>query len=211
MNSDARCKVFHAEIPAIFVLLFIVMIFPLTAFSHPTGTMGRQMMDEETREKMMEEGGYRYGPGYGRMGNMMGSGYGPMMGGGPGWMGNMMGGGYGPAMGGMMGMMGGFYQLDLSKDQRDNIRDIQFSMHKENFGLMDKMMDRSSKLAKLYDSEKLNLGKIGRAYDEFFKVKREMIMRHVEARNEMYRVLNKEQRKQFRSYGSSGHMGMMMH
>lgn len=165
------------------------------------------MMDEETREKMMEERDYPRGPGYGWMGNMMGGGYGHMMGG----YGHMMGGGPGMMMGGGYGpMMGALYQLDLTKEQRQKIRDIQRSMRKKNIGLMEKMMDRSASLEDLYDSEKLDPDKIGKAYDEFFKVKREMILRHVEARNKMYEVLNKEQREKFKSFGSFGHMGGMM-
>lgn len=211
MNINVQSKDFTEKYPFAIVLLVIVMLFPLSSLAQPRGYMGGHMMDEETREKMMEETmdidapekmmkqrDYPYGPGYG----------GHMMGGGPGWMGgmmNMMGGGYGP-------MMGGLYQLDLSKEQRVKIRDIQRSMRKNNIGLIEKMMDRSARLEDLYDSEKLDTVKIGKAYDEFYKVKREMILRHVEARNKMYEVLNKEQREKFKSYGSFGHMGgMMMH
>ena len=194
MNINALRKAFMEKYPFAIVLLFFIMLFPVSAFAHPPGYMGGSMMDEEDREKMMEERGYPYGPGYGWMGNMMGGGYG-----------SMMGGGYGP-------MMGAFYGLDLSKEQRDKIRDIQRSMRKKNLGLMEKMMDRTDKLQELYDSEKLDPEKIGKAYDEYFKVKREMILQHVEARNKMYEVLNKEQREKFKSSDIHGHMGgMMMH
>lgn len=206
MNICAQCKVF-AKYPITMVLLVIVVLFPFSSFAQPPGYMGgHMMMDEETREKMMEDRGYPYGPGYGWMGNMGGGCGGYMMGNGPGWMGGMMGmmgGGYGP-------MMGAFYQLDLTKEQRDKMRDIQRSMWKKNIGLMENMMDRSAKLEDLYDSEKLDADKIGKAYDEFFKVKREMILHHVEARNKMYELLNKEQREKFKSYGAFGHMSGMM-
>lgn len=207
MENDSQSSAFLKIFSASANLLFLVIFFPLTAIAHPTGTMGGHMMDEETREKMMEQGGQGYGPGYGRMGNMMGGGYGHMMGGGPGWMGGMMG-----MMGGGYGhMMGGFNQLDLSKGQRDKIRKIQFAMHKENLGLMEKMMERSSRLAELYDSDNLDTEKIGKAYDVVYKVRREIILRHVEARNKIFNVLDEKQRKQFRSSDSYGHMGMMMH
>lgn len=212
MNINTQCRVFTEKSFFAIVLLVIVMLFPFSSVAQSPGYMGGHMMDEEDREKMMEERGYPYGSGYGWMGNMRGGYAGYMMGGGPGMMG-MMGGGYGPMMGSGYGpMIGAFYQLDLTKEQRQKIRDIQRSMWKKNIGLMEKMMDRSSKLEELYDSEKLDTNKIGKAYDEFFKVKREMILHHVEARNKMYEVLNKEQREKFKSYGSFGHMGgMMMH
>lgn len=198
MNINIEGKVITEKYLFVIVLLVIVMLFPFSSFAQPPGYMGGHMMDEETREKMMEERGYPYGPGYG----WMGGGYGHMMGGG---YGHMMGGGYGP-------MMGALYQLELTKEQRVKIRDIQRNMRKNNIGLMEEMMDRSAKLEDLYDSEKLDPDKIGKAYDEYFKVKRQMILRHVEVRNKIYKVLNKEQREKFKSYGSFGHMGgMMMH
>lgn len=219
MNNNTRYKVFNEKYLFAVVLLIVVMLFPFSSFAQSPGYMGGHMMNEEERDKMMEERGYPYGSGYGWMGNMGGGYGGYMMGGGPGWMGGGYGGymmGGGPGMMGMMGggygsMMGALNQLDLTTEQRQKIRDIQRSIRKKNLSIMEKMMDRSDKLEELYGAEKLDTDKIGKAYDEFFKVKREMIMHHVEARNKVYEVLNKEQREKFKSYGSFGHMGGMMH
>lgn len=203
MKTHIPYNIFNKRILVSIALMSLLLIFQLPAFAQPPHMMGQNqnMMDDETREKLMEQRGYGYGygPGYGYgygMGNMMGGGYGAMM-----------GGGFGPMMG---GMMGGLYGLDLSKDQREKIRNIQFRMRRDNLKLMASMMDSSDKLAELYDKDKLDAGKIGKVYDEIFKIRREMIQQHIRARNEIYEALNKEQRKQFRSYGASGHMGMGM-
>jgi Spy/CpxP family protein refolding chaperone len=198
METVTKGKVLDKKIIIPLGLISLFLLFQAAAFAQPPHMMGQGMMDDESREKLMEQRGYGYG-----YGPMMG-GYGSMMGGG---YGSMMGGGYGPMMG---GMMMGLYGLDLSKVQREKIRDIQFRMRKHNLELMAKMMDSSDKLAELYDSDKLDAGKIGKVYDEVFKIKREMIQQYIRARNEIYEELNKEQRKQFRSYGSYGHMGMGM-
>lgn len=158
-------------------------------------------MDDESMEHMMEQRGYGggYGYGYGRGGRHMG----PMMG--P--MGNMMG----PMMmGPMRHMMGSLAGLNLSDKQKSQIRDIQRKMRKEHFDLMEKMMDTSDKLYSLYDTDKPDPEKIGKVYDEIYKVKRQMIQEHIVIRNKIFDLLNKEQREKFRNNEPFGHhFGMM--
>ena len=156
----------------------------------------------------MQESGYGYGRGRGYggwMGGMMG-GYGPMMGGGYGpMMGDMMGGGFGP-------MVGDFYGMDLSKDQRAKIRSLHHAVRKQNMELMTEMMDSRDKLAELYDTAKPDPDKIGKVYDEIFKIRREMIQQHLKVRNKIYDLLTEDQRKEIdseRPFGY-GHMGGMM-
>ena len=180
-----------------YVLLFAmslwIFVLPTTAFADPPGYM--RHMDDDTMQQMMNERGYGYG--YGGRGNYMGH-MGPMM---------------GPMMMGPMGpMMGNLVGLDLTDKQREQIRDIQRNMRKQHFELMDKMMDTSDKLYKLYDVDKPDPEKIGKVYDEIYKIKRQMIQEHIEIRNRVYDLLTKEQREKFRANDPFAHrygMGMM--
>jgi len=151
-------------------------------------------IDNKAMEQMMEQRGYNYGyGGYGHGRRFMGP------------MDNMMG-----PMGPMM--MGRLTDLDLSDKQREQIRDIQSKMRKQHFDLMEKMMNTSDKLYKLYDQDILNADKIGEVYDEIYKIKRQMIQEHIHIRNQIFDLLNKEQRKKFKeSEPFSNGFGMMMH
>jgi len=164
----------------------------------------------------------RMGMGYMGMGPMMGGmggmGMGPMMGG----MGGMgcMGG-----MGGMMGMgrmMGGMgqqmvYMLDLSPEQRKQLRDINKKLRVEMLPLRDNMMEYNDELYELYDKEKPDAVKIGNVYRQIFDIKRRMIELHINARNRQYDVLTDEQKQQLKQMtsgmmgGFGGRRGMMQH
>jgi len=189
------------------VVIVTSISYPVLSQADNRGYMGH--MDDETMERMMEQRGY--GGGYG-------GGYG--YGGGRGYMGMMgpMGGMMGP-MGGMMGpmgpmgpmMMGNLAGLDLTDKQREQIWEIQSKMRTQHFDLMEKMMNTSDQLYKLYDTEKPDAVKIGKVYDEIFKIKREMIQEHIEIRNKIYDLLTKEQREKFRSNDPfANRFGMMM-
>jgi len=170
--------------------LLLLSAVPTFSLAQPPGNMMRHM-DDESYEQMMDQRGYGYGRGYGRGGGY-GYGYGGHMG--PGGM--MMG-----PMGGMMGpgyMMGNLYGLDLSDKQRDQIRDIQRDMRKKHWALMEQMMETSDKLVDLYEVDKPDPDKIGKVYDEVFKIKRELIQQQIIVRNKIFDILNKEQREKFR-------------
>ena len=190
--------------PYSFNLFLFSLIAALTTIGYvtvvsaePRGYM-RHM--DDSMAHMMDEKGYGYG-GYGRQGR-----YGHMMG--P--MGGMMG-----PMGGMMGpmgyMMGNLAGLDLTDKQRDQVRDIHRSMRKKHFGLMEKMMDASDQLYKLYDVDKPDAEKIGKVYDEIYKIKRQMIQEHIEIKNKIYDLLTKEQREKFKDNDPFAHRFGMMH
>lgn len=169
-------------------LFLLSMVLPTVGLTNPPGYM-RHMMEDESMEQMMNKRGYGYG--YGGQGYM-----GPM----------------GPMMMGPMGhMMGNLRGLDLTDKQHDQIRDIQRSMRKQHWGLMEKMMDTSDKLYKLYDIDKPDPDKIGKVYDEIYKIKRQMIQEHIELRNKIYDLLTKEQREKFKANDPFAHrygMGM---
>jgi len=170
--------------------LLLFSAVPTFSLAQPPGNMMRHM-DDESYEQMMDQRGYGYGRGYGRGGGY-GYGYGGHMG--PGGM--MMG-----PMGGMMGpgyMMGNLYGLDLNDKQRDQIRDIQRDMRKKHWALMEQMMETSDKLVDLYEVDKPDPDKIGKVYDEVFKIKRELIQQQIIVRNKIFDILNKEQREKFR-------------
>ncbi|MGD8569514.1 MAG: Spy/CpxP family protein refolding chaperone [Gammaproteobacteria bacterium] len=190
--------------------LFGLLLVLLSATVSAQSGMMRHMDDEDYQNMMQNRGygGYGYGYGYGRggygrhMGPMMG---GPMMGG-P-MMGQMMGGMMGPMM------MGNLAGLDLSKKQRDQIRDIYRQTRKEHWDAMEKAIEASDKLYDLYDTDKPDPDKIGKVYDEMYKYKRQMIEQRIKSRNKIFDLLNKEQQEKFRDYNSFRRgfgMGMMM-
>lgn len=187
-----------ANIIGLLIGLFVILFS--AACTAQSGMM-RHMDDEDYENMMRDRGGYGGGYGYG------GYGYGRHMG--P-MMGNMMGGMMGPMMGGLMGNLAG---LDLTDQQRDKIRDIFRDMRQQHWDLMENMMKTSDKLYDLYDVDKPDPEKVGKVYDEIYKVKRQMIEQHIKTRNKVYDVLNKEQREKFKDNGPFGHgfgMGMMM-
>ncbi len=174
-----NAKKYGKTVTSIMLILTVIILLPIVSHAQPPGYMMRHMEDE-SMERMMDERGYGYGYRYGNRGHM-----GPMM---------------GPMMMGPMGhMMGNLYGLDLSDKQRDQIRDIQRNMRKQHWNLMEKMMETSDKLFDLYDVEKPDAEKIGKVYDEIYKIKRQMIQQHIEIRNKIYDILNKEQREKFRA------------
>jgi Spy/CpxP family protein refolding chaperone len=191
---------FTAITKSLFGLLLVLFS---TTVSAQSGMM--RHMDDEDYQNMMQNrgyGGYGYGYGYGPRG--YGGQMGPMMGG------PMMGGMMGPMMGGMM--MGNLAGLDLSKKQREQIRDIYHQMRKEHWDAMEKIMEASDKLYDLYDTDKPDPEKIGKVYDEMYKYKRQMIEQRIKTRNKVYDLLNKEQKEKFRDYNFfRGGYGMMMH
>lgn len=177
-----NAKKYGKTVTSIMLILTVITMLPIVSHAQPPGYMMRHM-DDESMERMMDERGYGYGYRYGNRGRM-----GPM--------GPMMG----PMMMGPMGhMMGNLYGLDLSDKQRDQVRDIQRNMRKQHWDLMEKMMETSDKLFDLYDVEKPDAEKIGKVYDEIYKIKRQMIQQHIEIRNKIYDILNKEQREKFRA------------
>ena len=143
-------------------------------------------------------GGYGMGPGMmGGYGNGMGPG---MMGGYGGYgMGPGMMGGYGNGMG--PGMMGGrgmwaLSALNLTDDQRSKINKIFDDERKQHWTVMGKMMDEQNKLRDLYEQSEPDPKKVGAAYGAIAKLRQQMLETHVQASNEVQKLLTKEQREQ---------------
>lgn len=198
MNTPYLSKLFGL----IGLFTFVFIYSSIAAATESRGYMGH--MEDDSMERMMDERGYGYGRhGYGRPG------YGGYGYGGQGHMGPM-GGMMGP-MGGMMGpMMHNLAGLGLSDKQEDQIRDIYRNMRKQHWDLMEKMMDTSDKLYKLYDVDKPDPDKIGKVYDDIYKIKRQMIQEHIVIRNKVYDILSKEQREKFKANDPFAHrFGMM--
>ncbi|MEW6764897.1 MAG: Spy/CpxP family protein refolding chaperone [Pseudomonadota bacterium] len=126
-------------------------------------------------------------------------------------------GGYGSMMGGyhmMPGMMPGYRQgagaVELSDEQRAKMRDIQRSMFKENMGLQEKLMDEYARLDDFYAADKPDPEAVQEAYDRINALRKQMVEKHLQARNRMYDLLTDEQKKMWRSQRRQwGHMGMM--
>lgn len=160
-----------------------------------------------------------YGHGYGWMEPGMMGGYGH----GYGMMGRQ---GMGPGMmggyGGGHGMMGGdgmgpYAMLNLSDDQRSKINKIHDAERKQHWAIMGKMMDKQNAQRDLLAQSEPDPKKVGAVYAEIAKLRQQMLETHVQANNDMQKVLTKEQREQMQQWrrgmwggqGGAGPRGMM--
>jgi len=139
-----------------------------------------------------------YGPGYG---------YG-MHGMGPGMMG-----GYDVGPGMMRGHgMGPYAMLNLSDDQRSKINKIHDAERKQHWAIMGKMMDVENTQRDLLAQSEPDPKKVGAAYAELSKLRQQMLETHVQANNDMQKILTKEQREQLQQWNRGmrgGPRGMM--
>ena len=128
----------------------------------------------------------------------MGMGYGHM---GQGHM------GYGNMGSCRMGMMGKGYRflsrLDLSREQRTNIRNIHKDMRSQQFALRDKIAEHKDELHSLYKADKPNAKKIGAVYKKIFDLKQQQIELAITIKNKTYDVLNKKQKEKLKELKSS--------
>lgn len=156
--------------------------------------MGPGMMGGGMGPGMMG-GGYGMGPG-------MGGGYGgcPMMGGygmGPGMMGGyggypgMMGGGYGMGPGMMGGYYGAYGNLDLTPEQRAQIRAIRHDLMQKRWDLMEQMHEQAETL---YGPGEVDEQVARRAYDAMAATRKQLFEAQLDANKRMAAVLTAEQR-----------------
>ncbi len=138
--------------------------------------------------------------GYGTAhGMMMGPGMGYGMG--PGMMGYMMGSMHGYAMGTGMGLGA---VLELSDEQREQIRKIHQELRQRHWDVMGEIMDKQNEIGDLYAQETPDPGQVGQAYSELTDLGRQMIEAEVRARNRVREVLTEEQRQRLRRWHSGG-------
>lgn len=133
-------------------------------------------------------GGYGYGPGM--MGGWGGGGYGPgMMGG---W-----GGGYGP---GMMGGWGGspFADLDLSKEQRDKIAQIQSDVRRQHWAMMRSMQQQDWNMADAWHDGSFDEQAARKAFDAMTTQRKAMFDLMIDAQKRIDAVLTPAQREQLK-------------
>lgn len=152
---------------------------------------------------MMQGGGMMGGMGPGFM-----SGDCPM-GGGMGMMGRgMMGPGMmGPGMGmmgpGMMGpgMMGPgmMHGLDLTAEQRTEMRRIRQEMRRQHWDTMGRLMEAHEELQELLAADEPDPAAVGEAHARIAELKRPMIEARIRAMNDMRALLTDEQRERLRS------------
>jgi Spy/CpxP family protein refolding chaperone len=127
------------------------------------------------------------------------------MGHGPGMMGHGMG-----MMGHGMGMMGPgrmMYGLDLTAEQRTEMRRIRQEMRRQHWETMGRLMEAHEELQELLAADAPDPAAVGQAHARIAELKRPMIEARIEAMNEMRALLTDEQREQMRK-GPRG-MGMM--
>jgi Spy/CpxP family protein refolding chaperone len=147
-------------------------------------------------------GGYGMGPGM--MGGYGGYGMGPGMMGGYGYhMGPRGGCDWGPGMMGGHGMWA-LSALNLTDDQRAKINKILDNERKQHWAVMGKMMDEQIKLRDLYAQSEPDPKKVGAAYGAIAKLQQQMIEAHVQAGNEIHKILTKEQREQMEQWRHGG-------
>lgn len=162
----------------------------------PPGAMRQGMdMDDDMPPHGYGRQYYDYGyedmP-YGMMGPGMGMGMGP---GGAGM--GMEGMGPGGAGMGMMAMLRG---LDLTDEQRKQIRQITRDLRSKHWAMMEQRMTLMDQLDDAYSaSDKPDPAKIADLYGKSFELRKQMIQDSIEVRNKIYDLLTAEQREQLKS------------
>ena len=99
--------------------------------------------------------------------------------------------------------------LDLTLEQRKQVRDIQRENKHKQIDLNDKIGDLSDKLLDMYKQDKRDAKEIGKVYGQIFDIRRQMIELSIEATNRVTDVLSKEQREKMKHMMSKHKMGMM--
>lgn len=188
------------------ITAFVAVAFIATSSHAETATS----TDEGYNGHMMQPGmhGGMMGPGQmGYRGMGPGTGYGMM---GPGYMHRGHGMGFGMGHGGMWMMQA----LDLDKSQRSKLRALMHEQRAVNCKTMTQMMDVRDELETEYDKDKPDAKVIGKLYEKMQAMQRHMLERHVDMRNKVRAMLNKEQKEIFdrMHHGGMGFgygMGMM--
>ncbi len=140
---------------------------------------------------LAQDNGYGYG---------MMRGYDGGYGMGPGMMRGYGGYGMGPGMMGGYGGLGPLSALNLSDVQRDQITKIFEAERRQHLAVMDKMMDDADKFRELLAQERPDPKKVGAIYGEIANLRQQMIVVHVQARNEVQNVLTAKQREELQRW-----------
>lgn len=111
------------------------------------------------------------------------------------------------AMMGMMGsgphMMGPLSGLDLSKEQRDKIRQIMREQRGKHFDMAEQRMAIWDELEEAHDQDKPDPKKTAAIYGKLFALKQQMIEQSIDTQNKIREQLTDEQREKL----SSGYRG----
>lgn len=108
---------------------------------------------------------------------------------------------------GAMGMPGGRWagpafarldRLELSDEQRAQLRKLKSELRRKNWELMGKAMDEKDKLHNLYAADKRDPKAIGAVYGTIFGLQRQMIEASVETLNRAEALLTAEQRAELK-------------
>jgi len=132
-------------------------------------------------------------------------------GGGDGGWGAGSGGGWESGEGGGMSgyRMRMVSMLDLTAEQRKQVRDIQREIKHKQIDLNDKIGDLSDKLLEMYKADKRDAKEIGKVYGQIFDIRRQMIELSIDATNRATDVLTKEQKEKMKMMMSKHSMGHM--
>ena len=114
--------------------------------------------------------------------------------------GMMRGYGMGPGMMGGYGGLGPLGALNLSDAQRDRITKILEADRQQHWAVMGKMMDDADKLRELLAEERPDPKKVGALYGQISVLRQQIIVAHVQARNEVQNVLTAKQREQLQQW-----------
>ncbi len=109
---------------------------------------------------------------------------------------------------GLMGfgphMMGSLWGLDLSKEQRDKIRQIMREQRSKHFDMAEQRMAIWDELEEAHDQDKPDPKKTAAIYGKLFALKQQMIEQSIETQNKIRDLLTEEQREKL----SSGYPGV---
>ena len=181
----------------IFLRTIVMFLFAMSMFTAPTLAASPGMMMHPGSDEQMDEYGLNYmGRGPGWMG-YMGS---PMMGGDCGWGRGYGPGGYSQGGGFMRGspMMGYLYGLNLTKEQRQKIRELRQKRRESKVRWMTQLMEYEDKLDDLYSQETPDPKGVGKVYEDIFSIRRQMIEDRIQERNSIYGLLTDEQKQKLK-------------
>lgn len=125
------------------------------------------------------------------------------------------GAGFGPGMGGRGAMMDPetrverlAFRLNLTAEQRDQVRAILDKAQPDTVALRDKLNDNRQQLQALMRQGNAKESEIRKLADTQGKLKADMIVQHARLHNAIDAVLTPEQREQFRQMGPGRGPGM---
>lgn len=103
-------------------------------------------------------------------------------------------------MGMERGPMAMVHGLDLTDEQKKQVRQITRDLRNKHWDMMKQRMELADQLEEAYSAgDKPDPAKIGELYGKTFDIRRQMIQQSIETKNKIYDLLTAEQREQLKA------------